>query len=77
VAARARVDGVLQKKRRRAYAHAARLVACSVELGHAAGEGELAIHWAALLQTETKRFPAFQAELQSALQQTQPGHRLG
>lgn len=72
MAAQTRLTGVLHEKHRRDYAHAARLVACCVEVEHAAGEGALATHWAAVLQDETKRFPAFQAELQSALQQAHP-----
>ena len=69
MAARTRVAGVLHDKHRREYAHAAQLVACCVEVEHAAGQGDLAAHWAAALLEETKRFPAFQAELRSALEQ--------
>ena len=73
MAAQARVKSVLREKHRRDYAHAARLVACCVELEQAAGEAEVAGRWAASVRAETKRFPAFQAELQQALQPTQPG----
>ena len=60
--------GVIHEKRRRHYGHAAQLTTCCVELGHVAGQGDLADHWAASLQAETKRYPAFQAALQAALQ---------
>jgi hypothetical protein len=66
-AAQARVMGVIHEKRRRHYGHAAQLAACCVELEYAAGQGDLAEHWASSLRAETKRYPAFQAALQAAL----------
>ena len=67
-AATKRTDGVLENKRRRHYAHAALLVACCVELeGGTKSAGGSA--WAASIRTGTQRFPAFQHELRSALEQ--------
>ena len=68
-AATKRADGVLENKRRRHYAHAAVLVACCVELEDATGSGAQGSAWAESIRARTRRFPAFQEELRSALEQ--------
>jgi hypothetical protein len=70
-AATKRTDGVLDNKRRRHYAHAALLVACCVELEHGSGSAAGKSAWAESIRAETQRFPAFQRELRSALEQAQ------
>jgi hypothetical protein len=66
-AASARTGAVLHDKRRRAYPHAAMLVACCVEVDALAGQEEAAARWAAELRERTRRFPAFQKALCTAL----------
>jgi hypothetical protein len=66
-AARKRVDGILGKKRRRYYGHAATLVACCLELGPTAGSQEAVAEWVHDLRKRYSRFHAFQEELESAL----------
>lgn len=66
-AAKRRVDGVLGKKRRRHYGHAAMLVACCHELGPVIGRREATAKWVAELRQRYSRFHAFQRELDHAL----------
>jgi len=68
-AATARVRGVLQKKRRRHYDHAAMLVACCVELEARSGKAAPPSAWVEVLRGRTSRYPAFQAALRRALAQ--------
>ncbi len=68
-AATKRTDGVLESKRRRHYAHAALLVACCVELEGATDSDARGSTWAESIRARTRRFPAFQEELRSALEQ--------
>jgi tetratricopeptide (TPR) repeat protein len=66
-AASTRTDVVISHKRRRAYVHAAMLIACSVELEALAGHVETGARWVAELRERTRRFPAFQEALRKAL----------
>lgn len=66
-AARRRTDGVLGEKRRRHYGHAAKLIACCVELDRAGSMAAATLAWAEGLRGRTSRFPAFQQELLKAL----------
>jgi len=66
-AATKRVDGILGKKRRRHYGHAATLVACCLELAPAAGEEKVVADWVHDLCARYSRFSAFQEELKNAL----------
>jgi hypothetical protein len=66
-AAKKRIEGVLDKKRRRSYGHAATLVACCLELAPAVGMQEDISGWIENLRREYRRFVAFQRELKSAL----------
>jgi hypothetical protein len=66
-AAKRRVDGVLSKKRRRHYGHAAMLVACCLELGPVIGRQEVMAKWVAELRQRYSRFHAFQREVDHAL----------
>ena len=61
-AASKRSDGVTSEKRRRHYDHAAKLVACCVEIEGAASAG-----WLSGVRGRTGRFPAFQGALGRAL----------
>jgi hypothetical protein len=47
------------------------LVACCVELEHGSGSAAGKSAWAESIRAETQRFPAFQRELRSALEQAQ------
>jgi len=68
-AASSRVEGVLDKKRRRAYKHAARLVICCQELAPAAGMQEEVTRWVEDLRSKYSRFRAFQRQIETALDQ--------
>jgi len=68
-AATARVHGVLRKKRRGHYDHAATLVACCVELEAQSGKATPTSTWAEVLRERTSRYPAFQAALRRGLAQ--------
>jgi hypothetical protein len=58
-AAKKRIEGVLDKKRRRSYGHAATLVACCFELAPAVGMQEDISRWVEDLRRECRRFVAF------------------
>ena len=66
-AAGKRFDGILGKKRRRHYGHAATLVACCLELAPAVGRQEEVAKWVHDLRKRYSRFSAFQGELTNAL----------
>ena len=66
-AATKRVGGILGKKRRRHYGHAATLVACCLELAPAVGRQEEVAAWVHDLRKHYSRFSAFQEELKRAL----------
>lgn len=68
-AATNRVEGVLDRKRRRVYGHAATLVLCCLELAPAAGMQEEVARWVEDLRGEYRRFRAFQKEIEMALDQ--------
>ncbi len=68
-AATRRAEGVLDKKRRRVYGHAATLVACCLELAPAAGMQAEITRWVEDLRSEYHRFRAFQREIETALDQ--------
>lgn len=61
-AAEHRMEGVLDRKRRGHYAHAAQLIAACVDLG-----GDAEIRWVEGLRSRASRFPSFQHELHEAL----------
>jgi hypothetical protein len=65
-AATSRLEGVLDKKRRGHYAHAAKLVACCLELSAVVGKREPVADWIDDVRREYGRFSAFQKELKSA-----------
>jgi hypothetical protein len=62
-AAKSRLAGVTEQKRRRHYGHAAELVGVCVSCDPSADTAR----WVAALRTEHKRFPALRAELDRAL----------
>ena len=62
-AAKSRLAGVTDQKRRRHYGHAAELVAVCVGCDRSPETAR----WAASLRTEFRRFPALRAELDRAL----------
>ena len=66
-AAKRRVDGILGKKRRRHYGHAAMLVVCCLKLGPVIGRQEVIAKWVAELRQRYSRFHAFQREVDHAL----------
>jgi hypothetical protein len=70
VAATGRVGGVLDNKRRGHYAHAARLVACCLELSPVVEKQKAVAGWIDEMRRECARFSAFQKELKSALAST-------
>ncbi len=61
-AAEHRMEGVLDRKRRGHYAHAAQLIAACVDLG-----GDAELRWVEGLRSRSSRFPSFQHELHEAL----------
>jgi tetratricopeptide (TPR) repeat protein len=67
-AAIARVEGVVEKTRRNHYGHAARLVACCVELESKGQKTITPAPWVEGLRQRTRRYPSFQAALQDALE---------
>ena len=66
-AATRRVEGILGNKRRGHYGHAARLVACCLELAPAVGKQEIVAEWVGEVRKAYSRFSAFQEECRSAL----------
>lgn len=62
-AAEGRVAGVTERKQRRHYGHAAELVAACV----ACDASGATAHWAEALKVDYRRFPAFRAELDTAM----------
>jgi hypothetical protein len=72
-AATRRADGVLAEKRRGHYGHAARLVACCMELEDGSGKAQGPSSWAEALRARTSRFPAFQEALRAAFARARRG----
>ena len=62
-AARKRIEGVTKHKRRRHYGHAASLVAACAAVDKSPGMSK----WMAAIQSEYRRFPALQRELDRCL----------
>jgi hypothetical protein len=71
-AATRRVEGILGKKRRRHYGHAAMLVACCLELAPVVGRQKAFSAWLTDMRKEFARFHAFQGELEVALASISP-----
>jgi hypothetical protein len=66
-AAALRVECILGNKRRRHYGHAAKLVACCLELAPVVGKQKMVWEWVDEVRKKSWRFHAFQKELKSAL----------
>jgi hypothetical protein len=66
-AATKRVAGILGNKRRGHYGHAARLLACCLELAPATGRQQAVAEWVGKVRKAYSRYSAFQEECRKAL----------